>query len=84
MQTTYVTASELAEYIYCQCCWADTQEGLRETTIAMEQGSLEHSQIQQKLTRLTMLRNLAIFIVGISIVLLVAIFIIVYLFHYSL
>jgi hypothetical protein len=72
MQTTYVTASELAEYIYCQCCWADTQEGLRETTAAMEQGSLEHSQIQQRLQLFDLLKRVAIVLIVLSVVLTIA------------
>lgn len=78
MQTTYVTASELAEYIYCQCCWADTQEGLRETTAAMEQGSLEHSQIQQRLQLLDLLKRVAVVLIVLSIVLLLVLFVISY------
>lgn len=84
MQTKYVTASELAEYIYCQCCWADTQEGLRETTAAMEQGSLEHVQVQKSLYRLEILKRLAIFLIGLSVLLLLGVVFIIYYFHYSL
>jgi hypothetical protein len=59
----YVTASEIADYIYCECCWWDNREGKREETEAMIQGSIEHTTLQRSLFGLFRLRVLGIIII---------------------
>ena len=66
----YVTSSELAEYIYCECCWYDKRDGLKEESVEMQMGTLEHIEVQQQLLRLFTIRNLAFFIIGIGLLLL--------------
>jgi len=42
MNREYVTASELGQYIYCECCWMDDLEGKKTTTEAMVAGTSGH------------------------------------------
>ena len=67
----HITSSELAEYIYCECCWYDKREGLTEETPEMQLGTLEHREVQQRLFTLFTIRNLAFFIIGTGVLLLV-------------
>jgi hypothetical protein len=68
MKRHYVTASELAEYFYCECCWIDSLEGLKIRTFAMEKGAREHEAIQGKYLMLLMLRRTAVVLVIISLI----------------
>ena len=42
MNRDYVKASELAQYIYCQCCWMDDLEGKGVVTSEMTAGTAAH------------------------------------------
>ena len=69
MNTTYVTASELADYIYCECCWADKIEGLQQETEEMISGAVAHDRLQWYYQAIQFLRQLATVITIGSIVL---------------
>lgn len=64
----YVLASEIADYIYCQCCFFDTLEGKKEKTIEMEQGTLQHEVQAEQITFLENLQKFAAFLVISSLV----------------
>lgn len=66
----YVTASELAEFVYCECCWADNLEGLKEETLAMQEGTAGHNALFSLLSRLNLLTRIAIVLIVLGIALL--------------
>lgn len=63
MNAQYVTASEVAEYIYCECCWADKLEGKREETKEMLAGSKTHDSIHKSYQLVTFIKQVAIVVV---------------------
>lgn len=67
----YVSASELAEYIYCECCWIDKLEGLQQQTLAMEKGSKEHEHIQARFFQISFIKRLALLLILTGIIFLV-------------
>jgi hypothetical protein len=71
MQKNYVSASELAEYIYCECCWIDKMEGLQIQTLAMQKGTAEHDRIQGHYMRSLILMRIAILIILLGIIALI-------------
>ncbi len=73
----YVTASELGEYVYCECCWWEALEGRRIVTAAMEQGTSGHSTLARDVDGLARRQRLALLLVGGSLLLLVALLLIV-------
>lgn len=70
MNTEYVTASELADYVYCECCWADKLEGVDQETEEMVKGTLIHERLQWLYTVTQFLKQVALVIVIGSIILL--------------
>lgn len=62
----YVTSSELAEYIYCECCWWDKREDSHEQTDAMKRGIVEHVQIQNSLINIFSIKFVAMLVVGLG------------------
>ncbi len=71
MNTQYVTASELGEYVYCECCWADRLEGNVQQTEEMIRGTLLHERLQWLSTVINFLRQVALVIIIGSFLLLV-------------
>jgi hypothetical protein len=70
MNNVYVTASELADYIYCECCWADKLEGARQETEEMLQGTAAHNRLQWQYQAIEFVKSVAlVVIVGCSILL---------------
>jgi hypothetical protein len=79
MNTSYVTASELADYIYCECCWADKLEGPRQETEEMLAGTQKHVLFQWQYTLIEFVRQVSLIIVIGSVVLLLIVAIILFL-----
>jgi hypothetical protein len=79
MNTSYVTASELADYIYCECCWADKLEGPRQETEEMLAGSQKHVLLQWQYKAIEFMRQVAIVIVVGGIILLLLVLVVLYL-----
>jgi len=67
MNTTYVTASELADYIYCECCWADKMENQQQETEEMIGGVLAHDRLHWQYQAIQFLRQVAIVVIAGSI-----------------
>jgi hypothetical protein len=84
MNELYVSASELADYIYCQCCWIDRLEGRQEKTLAMEKGTQEHSTIQRQSFLFTVAQRATIALILISIILFLTQVILVFIYHTTL
>ncbi|MCL5969989.1 MAG: hypothetical protein M1450_00605 [Patescibacteria group bacterium] len=80
-KSDYVTASEIAEYIYCKCCWWDRLEGLKGTNILMEEGSKSHVDLSNKIDFFEKLKRLAIFLILVSILLLAITLFLLFNFH---
>lgn len=72
MNAQYVTASEVADYVYCQCCWADKLEGNYQQTEEMLAGAKAHETLHWtfKITHFVKYVSLVV-VVGCSILLLV-------------
>jgi hypothetical protein len=71
----YVTASELANFIYCECCWADKLEGIDEETVEMVKGTEEHIFLQRVTLLLLKLKQIVIYFLLILSAAAVAVFI---------
>lgn len=79
MKDTYVSASELADYIYCTCCWADKQEGESQVTEEMVLGSQAHDKLQWTVQLSQFLKQIGIIITIGSIILLLSLGVLLYL-----
>lgn len=60
MNSPYITASELGNYVYCECCWADKLEGSSQETEEMLAGTVAHEKLQWQFGLIQFLRQLAI------------------------
>ena len=65
-----VTASELGNYVYCECCWADKLEGISQETEEMSLGTATHERLHWQYSIIQFLRQLAIVVVIGSLILL--------------
>ncbi|GEM_PF-4205960 len=79
-RTEYVIASEIAQYVYCQCCYYDTLEGVKHITPEMEKGKQEHEAAARQLFFLDNIQTFALFLIGSSVVFLIIAFVLWYLF----
>jgi hypothetical protein len=70
MNKEYVTASELGQYIYCECCWMDSLEGKRIETEAMTLGTSGHEQSFNLFTTMKVVQRVAIVLFLISLLVL--------------
>ncbi len=84
MHDTYISASELAEYVYCQCCWMDKLEGLQKETLEMEKGKSAHDSIYRWVFLFLRARLAIIFLILVSAIIFLAQFILVFIYHTSL
>jgi hypothetical protein len=75
----YVTSSELAEYIYCECCWWDKREDLHEETDAMKHGIVEHVRMQNSLLNIFSIKFIAMLVFGLGLLMLLVLLASVYL-----
>lgn len=66
-QKTYVTASEIGEFIYCKRAWWLRQKGFLETTDAMRRGNSEHNRLGQIVFRHKILFALALLLIGLGV-----------------
>ena len=84
MNKTYVTASELADYVYCQCCWLDKREENQELTPEMEKGIQEHNTFSRQSKIYTLARRATILFILISLILFLTQTILVFVYHTTL
>lgn len=63
MNTPTVTASELADYIYCECCWADKIDGEYQQTAEMLEGGAAHNRLQWQYTAIEFAKQVAVVVV---------------------
>ncbi len=75
MNKEYVTASELGQYIYCECCWMDTLEGKGIQTEVMVAGTSGHERSFNLFTMMKVVQRVAIFLFLISILFLILSFV---------
>ncbi len=84
MNTEYIAASELAEFVYCECCWIDKIEGLQSETAAMHKGAAEHNKLYSQLRFLVLLKRVAIFLTLIGTILFLSQIILLFIYQTSL
>lgn len=68
---TFVKASEIGEYVYCQRAWWLRFKDLLPTTSAMEAGTAGHNALSQRIQQFRKLMRLALIILGLGILLLI-------------
>lgn len=77
----YITASDIAEYIYCQCCWWDKVEGLKTTNSLMNDGTNKHIELSNRLEIFVRLKKIAILLILTSMLILLIIMFFIFTFH---
>ena len=75
MKSGYVTASELAEFVYCECCWMDNLEKPKEANLEMLRGTDEHELLQGTALLLGKLKQVVIYIIIFALALVVSLII---------
>lgn len=70
MNKDYITASELGQYIYCECCWMDSLEGKRVQNEAMTSGISGHERSFLMFNNMQVVQRIAIILFLISILVL--------------
>ena len=66
-----VSASEIAEFIYCKRAWYLRSQGLLETTDLMHDGTRQHAALFEKTSRLALGKIIALSFIILGIILLV-------------
>ena len=84
MDQDHITASELAEYVYCQCCWLDTLQGNKVQTAQMLEGSIAHERVQSSYVFMKFLRRIAVTLIVSAVCVAVVVFVIRYIGGYPL
>lgn len=79
MPSPYVTASEIADYVYCRCCWADKIEGNYQETEEMVAGMKAHEKLHWSYQTIQFIKQVSLIVVIGCAVLLVLFIILLYL-----
>jgi hypothetical protein len=64
-----ISASDVADYVYCRRCWYGRLRGLlpaRDVTEAMLRGSSQHTHLSSDLTRHAMLRTILLVVIALA------------------
>jgi len=69
-----VSASEIAEFVYCKRAWYLRSQGLLGTTDLMRDGTRQHAALFEKASRLAVGKTIALFFIILGIALLALLF----------
>jgi len=68
-ENTYISASEIGDFVYCKREWWLKMRGLLPVTYQMEQGTVQHAQLATKVLSHPRLVIMAIIIIALGIIL---------------